>query len=130
MSTSTVFDDLVQTKSNLEEWQQATEDRLKKIGYARYNQQLKGSDFQYFKTIWDNDEKIYTIGVLFYDWQKYKDKLANPEHAIRIGIQYECSFICDDNVWLSISSDKCSIEKYQEICENVYHTLKPVLPTL
>jgi hypothetical protein len=67
------------------EWLSETETKLKEIGYKRYVQKHKNEDFCYWKTFKNGEDKIYQIGILFYDFRKYADRDPN---ANRIAIMY------------------------------------------
>jgi hypothetical protein len=87
-----------------------TEEILKENGYSKYYQNFKYETFSYWKTIKDKDEKLYQIGVLFYD-------LFN-----KISIQFECLLI-ENSLNMSYCED-ITIEEFEAMAEKFYSTFK------
>ena len=84
------------------EWLLETETKLKELGYRKYVQNHKNEDFCYWKTFKNGEDKIYQIGILFYDFRKYAD--CDP-NANRIGIMYECMILSDDRIDMCVSKN-------------------------
>jgi len=59
------------TVDTWDDWLQQTEIQLQKLGYRKYYQKLKQEDFAYWKIFYNGSEKIYQIGLYFYDFRKY-----------------------------------------------------------
>jgi hypothetical protein len=57
----------VSGSTSWDEWLLETETKLKEVGYRRYVQKHKSEDFCYWKTFKNGEDKIYQIGILFYD---------------------------------------------------------------
>jgi hypothetical protein len=98
-------------------WLKEKEKFLEESGYIRYNEHLKGEDFVYWKNFIDeNEEKIYQIGVLFFD---FRDKY----NLNRIDIEYECRLICDDCISLSVHKD-IFITSFEIMSSDFYKVMK------
>lgn len=102
------------------EWSLKIERELIKIGYTKYFQHYKREDFSFWKSIKENDKKIFQIGILFYDFRKHipHDPMAN-----RIGVQFECLLVGDNRIDLSVSKD-ISINEFETICYSFYESMK------
>lgn len=102
-----------------DEWLSLVEGRLKKLGYRRYSQNLKSEDFAYWKSFYDEDAKIYQIGLFFYDFRKYADRdpIAN-----RISIQYECMLLGRDRVDMSVSKD-IDLPEFEKMARTFYEAM-------
>ena len=79
----------VSGSTSWDEWLSETETKLKEVGYRKYVQNYKNEDFYCWKTFKNGEDKIYQIGILFYDFRKYADR---DPYANRIGIIYEYGF--------------------------------------
>ena len=102
-----------------DEWLEKTESFLKEQGYRKYSQGFKNCDFAYWKSFNRQDEwqdKIYQVGLLFYDFRVYQKGFNIPE---RIGIQYECMLQCEYRIDLSVSKD-ISLEEFEKMSEAFY----------
>ena len=98
-------------------WLNVLENTLKDKGYRKYNQSHKKEDFAYWKTIRNKKgQKIYQIGILFYDFRKYADNE-------RIGLLFECMLIGGDRIDLSVSKD-ISIDTFENMCKKFYSYMK------
>lgn len=102
-----------------DEWLSLVEGRLKKLGYRRYNQNLKSEDFAYWKSFYDEDAKIYQIGLFFYDFRKYADRDPN---ANRISIQYECMLLGRDRVDMTVSKD-IDLPEFEKMARTFYEAM-------
>jgi hypothetical protein len=102
-----------------DEWLVATEDALEKRGYTKYKNHSERSDFSYYKTFYRGEEKIYQVGLLFYDFRKFEraDTCAN-----RIGVDFKCYIICDDHVCMTVNKDM-SIEEFEELARVFYFSM-------
>jgi hypothetical protein len=99
-----------------EEWLEKTETALKELGYSKYSQDLKNEDFAYWKSFYKNDDKIYQVGVFFYDFRKYGHE--------RIGISYETIFInIDARIDLSVIKN-ITISEFEQMSETFYNSMK------
>lgn len=109
------------------DWLLLTGEALKEEGYRKYTQDYKGEDFCYWKSFNIDGEKAYRIGILFYDFRKYKDR--DPE-ADRIGIQYECMLLeLDGRVDMSVSADM-SLKAFEIMALNFYNSMYPYAKSL
>lgn len=102
------------------EWTLKIERELIKIGYTKYFQHYKREDFSFWKSIKEDDKKIFQIGILFYDFRKHilHDPMAN-----RIGVQFECLLIGDNRIDLSVSKD-ITISEFETMCYSFYESMK------
>ena len=107
--------------SSWNNWLSETEGKLNELGYRRFNQQLNSEDFCYWKTFYSKDnEKIYQVGLLFYDYRKYlqKDPMAN-----RIGVGFKCMFIdIGSRMDLSVSDD-ITLFEFEDMAHTFYYTM-------
>jgi len=92
----------VSGSTSWDEWLSETETKLKELGYRRYVQNHKNADFRYWKTFKNGEDKIYQIGILFYDFRKYADR---DPYANRIGIMYECMVLGEDRIDMCVSKN-------------------------
>jgi len=92
----------VNCSTSWDEWLIETENKLKELGYRRYVQNHKNEDFCYWKTFKNGNDKIYQIGILFYDFRKYASRDPNSN---RIGIMYECMLLSDNRIDMSVSKN-------------------------
>jgi hypothetical protein len=100
------------------------EQKLKDKGYRKFIQNYKNENFAYWKSVNDeNGKKLYTVGLLFYDWREHQGRFNIPE---TIGIQYECMTIGSDRVDMSVSKD-IPIEEFESMCEHFYKSIKEYL---
>jgi hypothetical protein len=102
-----------------DEWMSLVEARLKKLGYRRYSQNLKSEDFAYWKSFYDEDAKIYQIGLFFYDFRKYADR---DPMANRISIQYECMLLGRGRVDMSVSKD-IDLPEFEKMARTFYEAM-------
>jgi hypothetical protein len=101
------------------EWLSETETKLKEIGYKRYVQKYKNEDFCYWKTFKNGEDKIYQIGILFYDFRKYAERDPN---ANRIAIMYECMCLGDDRIDMSVSKNIALVE-FENMAQTFYEAM-------
>lgn len=102
------------------EWLANAEHILGQLGYRKYVQNHKREDFAFWKSFELDGEKIYQIGILFYDFRKYMDK---DPGANRIGVQFECIPInIDCRVDLSVSKD-ISLSEFEEMAKTFYTSM-------
>lgn len=92
---------------------------LNNAGFTKYKQNLKHEDYTYWKTVWDNyhEKKLYSIGLLFYDWRKY------PTAGDRIGIMYECMLLGENRIDMTVSDD-IMLKDFEQMCEDFYNSMK------
>lgn len=99
-----------------DEWLSKTEIKLKETGYEKYVQNIRNEDFCYWKTFKNGENKIYKIGIYFYDFRKYAD--CDP-HANRIDIMYECMLLCDDRIDMLVSKN-INLFEFENMSETFY----------
>ena len=104
-------------------WLTEAENSLKERGYTRYEQNLKREDFCYWKTFKDGDNKLYQIGVLFYDFRKYIDR---DPHANRICTMYECMLLGEYRIDMTVSKD-IDLPELEEMAIEFYNSMKKYL---
>lgn len=97
----------VSGSTSWDEWLSETETKLKELGYIRYFQNNKKEDFCYWKTFKKGEDKMYQIGILFYDFRKYADR---DPYANRIGIMYECMVLGEDRIDMCVSKNIYLVE--------------------
>jgi len=102
-----------------DEWLFENETKLKEIGYRRYVQNHKNEDFGYWKTFKRGEDKIYQVGILFYDFRKYADR---DPYANRIGIMYECMVLCDDRIDMCVSKNIALVE-FEKMSQTFYEAM-------
>lgn len=91
--------------------QQIETDLIEK-GYKKYHQSHRGSTVQYWKTFFG-----YQVGVLIYDFSKYKDSAPSS-------ILYECMFIgINDRIDLTVKKD-IDIEAFEEMSKHFYKSIE------
>lgn len=109
---------------NWDEWLKNKEEQLTSKGYRKYHQNWKSEDFAYWKTFYNNDTKLYMVGVFFYDWRKYPNANLNNN---RISVLYECSLILtEDRVDLDISKN-IDIEEFEKIAHSFFLSIYPLI---
>ena len=90
---------------------------LKDKGYLKYHQNYKRETFAYWKKFDSN----YQIGLLIYDFRKYKEVDAN---ANRISIQFEFMFVdIEERIDLSVSK-ALNLAEFEEMGKVFYETMK------
>lgn len=106
-------------KGHWDKWLEIAEKCLYVLGYRRYNQKYKLSDFQYWKVFNDDqDNPIYQVGLLFYDY-RVKDL-----PIYRIGVQFECMILdTDDRIDLSVNKD-LTLDQFEDMAKKFYQTYK------
>lgn len=104
------------------EWLTETEKGLKYLGYSRFEQEYKDEDFTYWKVFYSGDERIYQIGISFYDFRKHTNKLSLPN---RIGVEYECMILnLDTRVCLTMGSS-LTLPDFETMSMEFYDLMKP-----
>ena len=105
-----------------DEWLNDVEDKLKSLGYRKYVQNLKHEDFTYWKTFYnDSNEKVYQVGVFFYDFRKYQEINGMPD---KIAIQFECKLInTEDRIDLSVYKN-ITLQQFEEMSKTFYNVMK------
>ena len=106
----------VSGSTSWDEWLSETETKLKELGYIRYVQNHKKEDFCYWKTFKNGEDKIYQIGILFYDFRKYADR---DPYANRIGIMYECMVLGEDRIDMCVSKNIDLVE-FENMAQTFY----------
>jgi hypothetical protein len=113
----------IEMKSNFDwdKWLEEKETFYKESGYRKYNQNLKGEDFAYWKVFKDEEEEVYQIGILVFDFRKYPQ--LDPQ-AERIGLQYECMLInVDYRIDLIVCKDMFLTE-FEIMAKDFYEIMK------
>lgn len=107
----------VSGSTDWEGWLSEYEANLKELGYRKYDQHHKNEDFCYWKTFKNSEDKIYQIGVLFYDFRKYSD--FRDRMAYRISTMYQCMLLCDDRIDMDVSKD-IDLPEFEKMAETFY----------
>jgi len=101
------------------------ESRLIEKGYRRFSGHYKKEDHGYWKSFHlykdehGDTEREYQIAILFYDFTKYDIKE-------NVAIQFEFLLANEeyvDRMDFSITDDHMTVEKFEEICEKLYHDI-------
>lgn len=106
----------VSGSTSWDEWLSETETKLKELGYRRYVQNHKNEDFCYWKTFKNGEDKIYQIGILFYDFRKYADR---DPYANRIGIMYQCMVLNEDRIDMCVSKN-IDLGEFENMAQTFY----------
>lgn len=94
--------------------------RFESLGYTNYpNQVFKNEHHRLWKSFYINDEKVFQIGILIYDYSRYT-------FSNQVGFQYECLLIGDERIDLSVSKN-IDINKFEEIAFDFYEAMKKYL---
>jgi len=109
----------IDEKINWTDWLVEYEANLKKLGYKKYIQNHKNEDFCYWKTFYKGNNKIYQIGVLFYDFRKYKELNTNSN---RISVMYECMLLCNDRIDMAVSKN-IDLPEFEEMSKSFYESM-------
>jgi hypothetical protein len=109
----------VSGSTSWDEWLSETEIKLQEIGYRGYVQNHKNEDFCYWKTFKNGQDKIYQIGILFYDFRKYADR---DPYANRIGIMYECMILGDDRIDMCVSKN-IDLFEFEKMAQTFYEAM-------
>lgn len=109
----------VSGSNSWDEWLSETETKLRDRGYIKYTQNYKHEDFCYWKTFKNGDEKLYIVGVLFYDFRKNADINS---YSYRIGIMYECMLSGEDRIDMSVSKN-IDLDKFENMAYTFYHSM-------
>lgn len=110
----------INNTTDWDNWLSEYESNLKNLGYVKYVQNHKNEDFCYWKIFKNGEDKIYQIGVLFYDFRKYADR--NPM-ANRIGTMYECMLFCDDRIDMCVSKN-IDLPEFEKMSHDFYEAMK------
>ena len=102
-----------------DEWLESTEKKLKEIGYGRYKQNIKHEDFAYWKTFHVGGGIGYMVGIYFYDFRKYAERDPNTN---RISVQFECQFVNDFRMDLTVSKD-IPLEEFETMAATFYDAM-------
>lgn len=114
-----IFDDTKSVES-YNTWLSFTRLQLENNDYKEFNQDYKGSNFQYWKTFEIEGKKAYQIGVLFFDFRKHNKEMNAPE---KISVQFECLLINEDSrVDLTISKDDMTLKQFEDFSKNFYYS--------
>lgn len=105
---------------NWDSWLLEYENNLKGLGYRKYIQNHKHEDFCYWKTFKDGENKIYQVGVLFYDFRKYPKQTHD---TFRISVMYECMILCNDRIDMTVSKD-IDLPLFELMSESFYRSMK------
>ena len=87
--------------------------------YKRYNQNLHGEKYAYWKVFKDSDgNKLYQIGLLVYDFREY-----NLE--VKISTEYRCMVLDDGDDRLEmICSKDIELREFEKMSESFYNEMK------
>lgn len=110
----------IDEKINWDDWLVEYEANLRKLGYKKYIQHYKHEDFCYWKTFKNGENKIYQIGVLFYDFRKYSN--IDPRQN-RISVMYECMLLCNDRIDMTVSKN-IDLPLFELMAESFYKSMK------
>ncbi len=110
---------IADVSTSWDEWLSETETKLKEIGYRKYVQNRKNEDFCYWKTFKNGEDKIYQIGILFYDFRKYADRSI---YANRIVIMYECMILGDDRIDMCVSKN-IDLFEFEKMAQTFYEAM-------
>jgi len=104
-----------------DEWLELIDKELNNAGYRKYKQIIKSSDFQYWKSFYADNEKIYIVGLLFYDFRKYQSQDPN---ANIISIDYECMLLdgFGGRVDMSVSRN-IKLEKFEKMSKDFHDAM-------
>ena len=109
----------VSGSTDWDSWLLEYEANLKELGYRKFNQNHKNEDFCYWKTFKNGEDKIYQIGLLFYDFRKYADR---DPYANRIGIMYECMVLGEDRIDMCVSKNIGLVE-FENMAQTFYRAM-------
>lgn len=109
----------VNGSTSWDEWLYETETKLKELGYRRYVQIHKNEDFCYWKTFKNGEDKIYQIGILFYDVRKYADR---DPYVNKIGIIYECMVLGEDRIDMCVSKN-INLVEFENMAQTFYEAM-------
>lgn len=102
-------------------WLESKESELIKNGYVKYQQHHKGSDFQYWKSLFIDGVKAYQIGVLIYNWTKYP---SWSDENQPYSISHECMLLnIEHNLYMNYSID-FEISTFEKMSEDFYQSMK------
>ena len=107
----------VNENTNFDQWLSEFETNLKKEGYRKYYQRYRLSDFAYWKVIKKDNEELYMIGILFYDFKGHTDN--------RIRIDYHCR-VCNSKCEMTTSKD-VDVQDFEKFAEKFYQLMKKTL---
>lgn len=105
--------------TNWDSWLFEFETNLKELGYRKYVQNYKNEDFCYWKTFKNGDDKLYQIGVLFYDFRKYAERDPN---ANRIAVMYQCMLLCDARIDMDVSKE-IDLSEFEAMSKTFYEAM-------
>lgn len=100
-------------------WLSEFENNLKELGYRKFNQNHKRENFSYRKTFKNGEDKIYQIGVFFYDFRKYAD--TDPM-ANRISVMYQCMLLGVDRIDMDVSKD-IDLPEFELMAKTFYEAM-------
>ena len=110
---------IVSGSTDWDGWLFEVETNLKELGYRKYVQNHKNEDFCYWKTFKNGDNKLYQIGVLFYDFRKYVERDSN---ANRISVMYQCMLLCDDRIDMDVSKE-IDLPEFETMSKTFYESM-------
>lgn len=105
--------------TNWDRWLLEFETNLKELGYRKYVQNYKNEDFCYWKTFKNGDDKLYQIGVLFYDFRKYAERDPN---ANRIAVMYHCMLLFDYRIDMDVSKE-IDLSEFEAMSKTFYEAM-------
>ena len=100
-------------------WLSEFENKLSELGYRKYCQNHRYETFCYKKTFKEDNKKLYQVGILFYDFRKYKYNYPSANH---IGIMYDCILLGKDSIDMTVSKE-IDVPAFEEIAKKFYNTM-------
>lgn len=102
-----------------EEWLSETEIKLKELGYKRFVQNHKNEDFSYWKTLKKGEDKIYQVGILFYDYRRYAHINLS---ANEIAIMYQCMLLSENRIDMCVSKN-IDLKEFENMAKAFYEAM-------
>lgn len=103
-----------------DEWLAAVDAMLQKRGYRKYHQDYRSADYTYWKTYSAGEDKLYMVGIGFYDQRKYTHIDHNADY---VGVQFECMILGDDRIDMSVSKD-VALKEFEGMAMKFYGAMK------
>ena len=120
MKKPRLFQSLTAASMSWDEWLTAVDTALVKRGYRKYHQDYRNADYTYWKTYSAGEDKLYMVGIGFYDMRKYMQQGRNADY---IGVQYECMILGEDRIDMSVSSG-VSLKEFEGMAQKFYHAMR------
>lgn len=108
--------------TNWAAWLADFEANLHASGYRRYRQLFKKADFAWWKSFGTARQRLYQVGVLFYDFRLFNHRNADLD---RIGIEYVC-LLCGTNERVELMSGQgMDIPGFEAMAKAFYQAVQP-----